>query len=86
MVSATPPDAWPMPPLARGVTSSPSSGRTGAPGRRDGAAFVAHQVNVEEFTESLRMLAHSVHVDGLLLAMTQRHMIDASGDSAVAFA
>jgi len=46
---------------------------------RDGAAFVAHQVSEQIYAPTLRMLAHSVHLDALLLAMVQRTLVDASG-------
>jgi len=50
---------------------------------RDGAAFVGHQVSDEAYAPTLRMLAHSVHLDALLLAMVQRTLVDASGALAV---
>lgn len=84
LVSATPPERLAdATTRSRGHTLTIARPDWSALVRRDGAAFVAHQVNAEAFAESLRMLAHSVHVDALMLAMTQRHMIDASGSSAV---
>ena len=50
---------------------------------RDGAAFVGHQVSDEAYAPTLRVLAHSVHLDALLLAMVQRTLIDASSALAV---
>ena len=50
---------------------------------RDGAAFVAHQTSGERFADVLRVLVHTVHVDGLLLALTQRVLVDRIGEQAV---
>jgi hypothetical protein len=50
---------------------------------RDGAAFVAHQQSNEAFTDVLRVLTHSVHLDAMFLALMQRRLVDASGARAV---
>lgn len=51
---------------------------------RDGAAFVAHQTGGEQFSPTLRMLVHTVYLDGLLLALTQRRLLDDSDQRATA--
>ena len=50
---------------------------------RDGAAFVSHQSSAEPFAPTLRALTHTVHVDAILLALTQRRLVDLSGEAAV---
>ncbi|MCA1712934.1 MAG: hypothetical protein LC789_15370 [Actinobacteria bacterium] len=45
---------------------------------RDGGAFVAHQTSGEPFAPTLRTLVHTVYLDALLLAWTQRRLLDDS--------
>jgi len=49
---------------------------------RDGGAFVAHQTSGERFAPTLRTLVHTVYLDGLLLALTQRRLLDDSDQRA----
>lgn len=51
---------------------------------RDGGAFVAHQTSGELFAPTLRTLVHTVYLDGLLLALTQRRLLDDSDQRATA--
>ena len=49
---------------------------------RDGGAFVAHQTSGERFAPTLRTLVHTVYLDGLLLALMQRRLLDDSDQRA----
>jgi hypothetical protein len=50
---------------------------------RDGAAVVSLQTSQEDFSQTSRVLTHTVYLDALLFALIQRDLVDESGARAV---